>query len=79
VANTNKKPDPTISHLTQLVGKKIAGICHDDGADPTLGGEKIYGLVFDDETIAWILRDPEGNGPGHLEIQKAGRPASATG
>jgi hypothetical protein len=47
--NTNKKPDPNISHLTQLVGKRVKGICHDDGADPTLGGEKIYGLVFDDD------------------------------
>jgi hypothetical protein len=68
--NTNKRPDSTVNRLAQLVGKTITGICHDDGADPTLGGEKIYGLVFDDETIAWILTDPEGNGPGHIDIQK---------
>jgi hypothetical protein len=66
--------DPTISHLTQLVGKTIKGICHDNGADPTLGGEKIYGLVFDDETIAWVMADTGGNGGGHLEIQNARHP-----
>jgi hypothetical protein len=68
----NEKPDPTISYLTQLVGKKVKAICHDDGADPTLGGEKIYGLVFDDETIAWILTDAGANGAGHIDIQKPG-------
>ena len=70
--NTNERPDPTVTHLSQLVGKTVNGICHDNGADPTLGGEKIYGLVFNDETIAWVMRDPEGNGGGHLEIQSAG-------
>ena len=42
---------------------------------PHLRGEKIYGLVFDDETIAWVMRDTGGNGGGHLEIQKPGPPA----
>ena len=68
--NTNKRSDQTISYLTQLVGKKITGVCHDNGSDPTLEGEKIYGLVCEDDTIAWILTDPEGNGPGHIDIQK---------
>lgn len=70
MANTNERPDPIVSHLAQLVGKTIKGICHDNGADPTLGGERIYGLVFNDETIAWITKDTCGNGGGHLEIQK---------
>lgn len=69
-SNKDSSTDPTVRHLSQLVGKKVTGICHDNGADPTLGGEKIYGLVFDDETVAWILADPEGNGPEHLDIQK---------
>ena len=68
----NKRPDPMLAHLAQLVGKTVKGICHDNGADPTLGGEKIYGLVFNDETIAWVMADEEGNGGGHLEIQKPG-------
>ena len=66
----NESHDPMVDHLSQLIGKKVNGICHDDGADTTLDGEKIYGLVFEDETIAWVMADPEGNGGGHLEIQK---------
>jgi hypothetical protein len=31
----------------------------------------IWGLKFDDGTMAFILCDPEGNGPGHLEIQRS--------
>lgn len=36
----------------------------------TLVNKKVIGLVKDDEdgTIAWILCDPEGNGPGFLAI-----------
>jgi hypothetical protein len=45
----------------KLVGKKVTRVIRE---------EEIYGLVFDDETVTWILQDPEGNGPGHLEIQE---------
>jgi hypothetical protein len=53
-------------HLGQLVGRKVTGLVKDPGD----GVEPIWGLKFDDGTMAFILCDPEGNGPGHLEIQK---------
>lgn len=56
-------------HLGQLVGRKVTGLVK----DPCPGIGPIWGLKFDDGTIAFILCDPEGNGPGHLEIQK-GKP-----
>lgn len=55
-------------HYGPLVGGKIVGICMDD----VEFGEPCVGLrVQRDgmETRAWILQDPEGNGPGHLEIE----------
>ena len=30
----------------------------------------IDGLRFDDGAVAWIQQDPEGNGPGHLALEK---------
>ena len=53
-------------HLGQLVGRKVTGLVK----DPSHDVEPIWGLKFDDGTMAFILCDPEGNGPGHLEIQK---------
>ena len=67
-----------IRHLSQLIGKRVTGVVHDPSGDPS----DIYGLAFEDVSpkgkvsgkgmVAWILMDPEGNGPGHLEIAKAG-------
>lgn len=48
------------NHYGQLRGKTIVNIVKD--------GE-FYGLVMDDGTCAWIQQDPEGNGPGFLDIQ----------
>ena len=53
-------------HLGQLVGRKVTGLVK----DPSHDVEPIWGLKFDDGTMAFILCDPEGNGPGHLEILK---------
>lgn len=56
----------TVNHLKQLIGKGVVSLVasnHDDSG--------IYGLKFHDGTIAWILCDPEGNGPGHLDITKS--------
>ena len=53
-------------HLGQLVGRKVIGLVK----DPSPGTDPVWGLKFDDGTIAFILWDPEGNGPGHLEIQR---------
>lgn len=59
--------DYIAEHLHQLVGKKVTDVAKDkDGSDY----DTTYGLMFDDGTVAWILQDPEGNGPGHLDIVK---------
>jgi hypothetical protein len=61
-------PDKVMrEHLGQLVGRKVTGLVK----DPSPGVGPIWGLKFDDGTMAFILCDPEGNGPGHLEIQRS--------
>jgi len=50
-------------HLSQLIGKTVIAVVPDDD-------EEMWALVFTDKTSAWILRDEEGNGPGHLDIVK---------
>lgn len=60
-------PSSTRFHLKRcdaLVGKTLTGVCV-DRSDP--GIEPVIGLVFG-ETLAWILCDEEGNGPGVLDI-----------
>ena len=54
------------AHLGQLVGRKVIGLVK----DPSDEFAPIWGLRFDDGTMAFILCDPEGNGPGHLAIEK---------
>ncbi len=53
-------------HLGQLIGKTVLSLVVDNHSD-----SGIWGLKFTDGTIAWILQDPEGNGPGHLDITKS--------
>ena len=59
------KKDVFYEHYKQFMGQAVVGICHD-----VEGG--MYGLKFRDkkkkETIAWIQCDPEGNGPGFLQV-----------
>ena len=57
-----------VKHLSQLAGKKIVGLIEDK--DTSDIGE-VVGFELNDGTLVWIMRDPEGNGPGHLDIQKA--------
>jgi len=71
-------PDYMQQHLGKLVGMTIIGIAvsDDDGEeDDGFGDGKMYGLILqkrgsDKETVAWISRDEEGNGPGWLDLQK---------
>lgn len=61
-------PGSTRFHLKRydgLVGKTLTGVCVDRS---DLGIEPVIGLVFG-ETVAWILCDEEGNGPGVLDIE----------
>ncbi|MEN6550160.1 MAG: hypothetical protein ABFE07_29300 [Armatimonadia bacterium] len=60
--------DYIAEHLHQLVGKKVTGVAKDSDSE----FDATYGLMFEDGTIAWIMCDPEGNGPGHLDIVKDG-------
>lgn len=53
-----------MAEYSQLKGKTIKRIVVDNSDH-----ENVYGLLFTDGTIAWILCDPEGNGPGFLEIR----------
>ena len=62
-------PDSGFNHLSPL----WRAICADIVKNPaTDHGEEEYGLVFKcrDGKVrtAWIMRDPEGNGAGHLDI-----------
>lgn len=60
-------PSSTQFHLKRydaLVGRTLTGVCVDRSDS---GIEPVIGLVFG-ETVAWILCDEEGNGPGVLDI-----------
>lgn len=48
--------------LSPLIGRRIIGI-HDDPTNDLLG------LVMDDLSVAWIDRDAEGNGSGHVALE----------
>ena len=60
--------------LQKLVGYTVSQIALDyDGDEDSL--DKFYGLVLvkkgdPQKLIAWIQQDPEGNGPGFLQIEK---------
>jgi hypothetical protein len=59
----------TVKHLFPLVGQIVRGIVFEEGSEAEFG-EPVYGLKFSGGYMAFVLRDPEGNGPGHLEIIK---------
>jgi hypothetical protein len=60
--------NPELLHYQKLVGRRITGIVAYRSHE--LDGEKpIWGLELDDRDIAWILCDPEGNGPGFLNVE----------
>ena len=54
-------------HLGQLVGRKVTGLMKDSSQET----DPIWALKFDDGRLAFIMSDPEGNGPGHLVITEA--------
>lgn len=58
-------------HLKSLIGKKVKGLAVDNTRETLADfGEPIWGLEFTDGTVAFVMTDPEGNGPGFLEIIK---------
>lgn len=58
-------------HLSQLLGRKIVGLCEDDSDKTT---DPFPGFVLDDGTAVFVSQDAEGNGPGHFEICRQGPP-----
>jgi len=60
--------DVMAKHLHQLKGRGVQGVVRDNSSETLEAfGQPLYGLAFEDK-IAWVLADPEGNGPGFLEI-----------
>lgn len=55
-----------IDHLRPLMGSRVLRIVV---SDEPICGEDVYGLKFGNGCVAWIMRDPEGNGPGHLSVE----------
>ena len=58
-------------HYGQLVDWKVSGLAKST-EDPDLFPEGLWGLTLtngEQKKVAWILRDPEGNGEGFLEIR----------
>lgn len=70
MSKNKNKVDHVREHLKQLVGAKILGVV-DDGSKES--HDRAYGLrvkkISGQFAIAWILRDPEGNGPGFLDFE----------
>ena len=58
--------DYYMGHFTPIMNKKVIGIVEYPDSGDNL--DKMLGLRFEDGTIAWILSDGEGNGPGWLDI-----------
>lgn len=54
-----------VKHYKQLIGKTITEIRFEE-----FDNGNIVVLGFNDNSTAVVLCDPEGNGPGFLDIQK---------
>jgi hypothetical protein len=66
-----KNTDPEVERLLPLVGGIITQVIVDE-SDEQLD-ETCYGIVIEKNGIKYeclFMRDPEGNGPGHLYIWK---------
>lgn len=62
------KKDYYLEEYKKLVGQTITGIVRTPPDDIGV----VFGLRYGDDKaggVAWILCDPEGNGPGFLEIE----------
>jgi len=75
----NEKADYHVEHLSRLKGGTVQNVIIDRTAISDFG-QPVYGLQFNipakpgqsSSTLhVWILCDPEGNGPGFLDIQEA--------
>ena len=55
---------------TAMAGKTVRRILIDNSPE-TLRAffEPLFGFEMNDGTRVWVMRDPEGNGPGFLSIE----------
>ena len=54
-----------------MVGKAVRHILVDTSLETTRDfGEPLFGFEMSDGTRIWVLRDPEGNGPGFLSVEE---------
>jgi hypothetical protein len=56
----------TITHYSKLLGRTLTEIRFE-----TYDGQPLPVLVFSGGTTAAVFCDPEGNGPGHLDIEQS--------
>jgi hypothetical protein len=53
-----------------MAGKTVSRILVDNSPETVRDfGEPLFGFEMSDNTRVWIMRDPEGNGPGFLSIE----------
>ena len=52
-----------MKNMLPLVGRCIVGLCVDDEGE-------FFGFRLDNGATVWPWRDPEGNGPGHLNDEE---------
>lgn len=66
----SKPPDHLLAHLEQLVGGTVLGVAA-TSMDP-LDRDRCSALIIEkdgEKKTCWIMCDPEGNGPGWLDIE----------
>ena len=66
--------DPMVKYLSPLIGGTIKTLIVEDGTDSM--DETHYGFIIENKGKTFecmILSDPEGNGPGHLTVEKVKR------
>lgn len=55
-----------LEHYNQLKGLTVVDVVQDGNK----GNDQCWGLQMSNGKIAWIMCDPEGNGPGFLSIEE---------
>ena len=73
VANGSPAPQDRFTRVLnerfgRLIGKKVEALVR-PAQDDEFYQQGMFGLKFEG-MIAWVMQDPEGNGPGFLEIQE---------
>lgn len=71
MSRSKKKPDHLVEHLMSLQGGTILGVAVT--TDDVGAHDRIAALIVEKDgkkMNCWILRDPEGNGPGWLDIEE---------